>query len=119
MMENHKDISVSSLRKYIIRYGAKAMEAFESDLFYDCQAVGKMEDGDSVFWMVSEAHTYMYSVKEIVESDLSTATIAGDRFNFRIDCIKDKYGETMYSMTRVWDSEIDYAVIEYRNKSKG
>lgn len=113
-MENHKELSLSDLRRYIIRYGAKAMDAFESDLFYDCEAVQNLKEGDSTFWTVSESHTYLYSAKEIADRGLNVVTIAGNRFNYRIDCYKGKYGEVKYAMTRVWEGEIDAAVVEYR-----
>ena len=118
-MENHKELSLSGLRRYIIRYGAKAMESFESDLYYDCKSVETLKEGDSVLWMVSETHTYMYTVKEIVNSNLSVGTIEGNRFNYRIDCFVDKSGERRYSMTRVWRFEIERAVDEYKKSLEG
>ena len=105
-MRNHTELSLSGLRRYIIRYGAKMMDAFESDLWYDCNGVERLEVGDSVFWMVSEQHTYLYSAKEIAENNLNIGTIAGNRANFRIECVKGKCAEKEYSMIRVYDDEI-------------
>lgn len=98
-MENHKELTLSDLWRYIIRYGAKYMEAFESDLFYDCKSVEKMDAGDSFFWMVSASHTYLYSAKMLRE--LGVDGCVGNRFNFRIDCTKGKFGDKEYAMTRV------------------
>lgn len=86
IMENHKDISLSQLRNYIIRYGAKCMENHESDLFYDCRAVETLLPGESIYWMVSELHTYLYTVDEIIQKNLDVGTLFGDRCNFKITC---------------------------------
>lgn len=118
-MENHKELSLSSLRRYIIRYGAKAMDSFESDLFYDCKGMENLSVGESIFWMVSEAHTYLYTAKSIVESNLNVDTVRGDRFNYRIDCYSNKYGEQKYSMTRVWKEQIAEAVNKYIDEVTG
>ena len=99
---------MSLLRMYIIRYGAKYMEAFESDLYYDCQTVGKMNVGDSLFWIVSGTHTYLLSAKGLI--DWGVDGTFGTRFNFRIDCMKDKYGDPVYAMTRVGKWEIEESV---------
>lgn len=115
-MENHKELSLSSLRRYIIRYGAKAMDSFESDLYYDCKSMESLSDGDSVFWMVSEAHSYLYTAKSIVENNLSIETVSGDRFNYRIDCTKNRWGDLEYAMTRVWKEQIADAVNQWRDE---
>ena len=107
-MENHKEINLSQLREYIIRYGAKCMERYESDLFYDCKAVEKMCPGQTVLWMVSEMHTHTYSVAEIVERNLDVNQLWGDRCNFMISCTKiEPYDAPMeskmyFDMERVW-----------------
>lgn len=95
------------------------MDSFESDLFYDCKGMENLSVGESVFWMVSEAHTYIYSAKNIADSNLSIDTVAGDRFNYRIDCYKNKYGEEKYAMTRVWREQIADAVTEYKKSLEG
>ena len=110
-MENHTELSLSDLRRYIIRYGAKYMEAFESDLYYDCKAVEELNPGESVFWMVSAMHTPLYSSKEIHEKNLSVPTIAGNRFNYLITCV-DRHN---YSMKRVGDFEIAMLVNKYQS----
>ena len=117
-MENHTELSLSALRRYIIRYGAKYMEAYESDLYYDCRGVENIEPGESVFWMVSAYHTYLYSAKHIHEYNLNIGTVAGNRFNYRIDCIENKFGERTYSMTRVSNFQIAQAVNEYQSTIK-
>lgn len=113
-MENHKEMSLSDLRRMIIRYGAKYMEAFESDLYYDCNGVGRLQPGESVFWFVSGTHTYLYSAQGIHESNLNVGTLNGNRFNYRIDCVKGMFGEPEYAMTRVGEMEILQAVNEYQ-----
>lgn len=117
-MENHTELSLSDLRRYIIRYGAKQMEAFESDLYYDCKAVEELKPGESVFWMVSAMHTYIYSAERIHAYKLNVPAIAGDRFNYRIDCIENKFGERTYSMTRVRNFQIAQAVNKYQSTIK-
>lgn len=115
-MNNHKELSLSDLRKMIIRYGAKYMEAFESDLYYDCNGVGRLQPGESVFWFVSGMHTYLYSAQSIHEYNLSVEALNGNRFNYRIDCVKGKFGETEYTMTQVGVMEIQMAVNEYQKQ---
>lgn len=107
-MENHSDINLSQLRNYIIRYGAKCMENHESDLFYDCRALGKLCPGDSVYWMVSELHSYLYSSDEIIEEGLNVETLWGNRCNFKITCTKiepydaPKECNMYFDMKREW-----------------
>ena len=114
-MNDHNEMSLSDLRKMIIRYGAKYMEQYESDLYYDCNSVGKMQPGESVFWMVSATHTYMYTAKEMHEHDLGVGLVRGNRFNYRIDCMKSKYGDgVQFDMTKVGEMEIQMAVNEYQ-----
>lgn len=113
-MENHKEMSLSDLRTMIIRYGAKYMEAYESDLYYDCNGVGNLQPGESVFWFVSAMHTYLYTAQEIHEHNLNLQTLDGNRFNYRIDCKKGKMGENEYSMWRVGIMEVAQAVNEYQ-----
>lgn len=117
-MENHTELSLSALRRYIICYGAKYMEAYQSDLYYDCKGVENLKPGESVFWMVSACHTYLYSAKHIHEYNLDVGTVAGNRFNYRIDCIGNKFGECEYAMTRVLDIQIAQAVNEYQSTIK-
>lgn len=97
---------MSDLRRYIIRYGAKYMESFESDLYYDCNSVGKMKDGDCVFWFVSATHTHLYSAKEIRESHLNLETLLGNRANYRIDCGTSRFNEPEFALTKVGDFEV-------------
>ena len=113
-MENHKELTLSDLRKMIIRYGAKYMEAFESDLYYDCRGVENLKPGESVFWMVSAMHTYLYSAKGMNEHNLGVGLVFGNRFNYRIDCVQDKFGDVWYNMKRVEMMDIQAAVNEYQ-----
>lgn len=110
-METHKDIDLSCLRKYIIRYGAKYMEAYESDLFYDCEKVAEMKDGDELFWMVSGMHTHLYSAKYITDFKFDVSNVVGDRFNYRIVCHQtNAYGtlETRFDMEPISASGIQF-----------
>ena len=108
-MRDHTEMSLSVLRMMIIRYGAKYMETYESDLFYDCNSVGKMKPGDSLFWMVSGTHTYLYTAKEMHEHDLSVGLVRGNRFNYRIDCVQGYFGAE-YAMTEASEVGIQEAV---------
>lgn len=100
-MENHYDITLSQLRMFIIRYGAKYMESMESDLFFDCTAVGKMHKGETLYWMVSGMHSYIYSGKELRERGMDSAkSLWGDRLNYRITCTKEQ-DEMQFNMERV------------------
>lgn len=117
-MENHKELTLSGLRRHIIRYGAKYMEAFESDLYYDCNGVGKMVLGDSLYWMVSKSHTYLYSAKEMCEQNLSVGLVCGNRFNYRIDCVRGRFGDVEYEMTEVGENDIKKAVNEYLGRAE-
>ncbi len=116
-MESHKELTLSDLRRYIIRYGAKYMEAYESDLYYDCKEVESMVPGDSLFWFVSGMHTYMYSAKEIYENGLKLSTLNGSRFNYRIDCVKGRLGDMEYAMTEVSIVTVQDAVNEYQKNA--
>lgn len=113
-MENKTELTLSDLRRYIIRYGAKAMDAYESDLFYDCRGVENLEEGETIFWMVSASHTYLYSAREITEHNLNVGMLAGNILNYRIDCVKGRFGDKEYAMTRVGMMEIQMAVNEYQ-----
>lgn len=110
-MENHSDINLQQLRQMIIRYGAKNMSTYESDLFYDCQKVGNMQPGQTVYWMVSEMHTHTYSDKEITEKKLDIDTLWGNRCNFKITCTRiEPYdapteSKTYFDMTRIWSDK--------------
>ena len=85
-MENQKEINLQQLREHIIRYGAKCMERYESDLFYDCAKVEKLNPGESLLWMVSEMHTHTYTPKEIAERNLDVNQLWGNRCNFIVTC---------------------------------
>lgn len=113
-MQNHKELSLSDLRRMIIRYGAKYMEAFESDLYYDCRGVENLQPGESVYWFVSGTHTYLYSAKGINDANLSVVVLNGNRFNYKITCDGVKFGEKEYSMTQVGVMEIQMDVNEYQ-----
>lgn len=113
-MENHKNLSLSDLRVMIIRYGAKYMEAFESDLYFDCKVVGEMQPGESVFWMVSATHTFMYTAKKMHEQLMDVGMVSGNRFNYRIDCVDGRFGDARYAMMRVYEKDIRRAVDEYK-----
>ena len=112
-MENHKELSLGEVRKMIIRYGAKYMENFEVDLYYDCNIVGSMSPGESVFWMVSATHTYTYTARRMHE--LGVNLVCGNRFNYRIDCVEDKCGDVRFDMTQVNEKDIQRAADEYKD----
>ncbi len=99
-MDNHYNINLQQLRELIIRYGAKCMCSYESDLYYDCMAVEKLNKGDSVYWMVSEMHSHLCSAEEIVKRDLNVETIWGNRCNFKITCTKIGPYDTLFDMVR-------------------
>jgi hypothetical protein len=90
------------------------MEAYESDLYYDCRGVGDLQPGESVYWFVSGLHTYLYSAKGINDANLSVKILNGNRFNYRIDCVKGKFGDLEYSMTQVGEMEIQMDVNKYQ-----
>lgn len=115
-MENYKEISLSEVREMIIRYGAKYMERYESDLYYDCNSVGKMQPGVSIFWMVSGTHTYIYTAKEMHDHNIGVNLVCGNRFNYRIDCKpRSRYGNgVQFDMTQVCDMEIQNAINDYQ-----
>ena len=114
-MNNHDKMSLSEVRKMIIRYGAKYMEQFESDLYYDCNRVGQMQPGESIFWMVSATHTHMYTAKEMHEHKLVVGLICGNRFNYRIDCTNSGCGGGVeFAMVRVGHLDIQVAVKKYQ-----
>ena len=115
-MENHNEISLSQVRELIIRYGAKYMESYESDLYYDCKSVGKMQPGDTTFWMVSGTHTHMYTAKEMHDHNIGVNLVRGNRFNYRIDCKASRYIDNgvQFDMTQVCDMEIQMAVNDYQ-----
>lgn len=114
-MEDHKEISLSQVREMIIRYGAKYMDRYESDLYYDCNSVGKMQPGDTIFWMVSGTHTNMYTAKEMHDPYIGNL-VRGNRFNYRIDCkARSRYGNgVQFDMTQVNDVEIQNAINDYQ-----
>lgn len=90
------------------------VQAFESDLYYDCRGVENLKPGESVFWMVSATHTYMYSAEEMHERNLYVSLVFGNRFNYRIDCVQDKFGDVWYNMKRVERTDIQAAINEYQ-----
>ena len=112
-MESHKDLKLSSLREMIIRYGAKYMERYESDLYYDCEAVEHIVPGQTVFWFVSATHAYLYTVQEIREKHLDLNTLYGNRFNYLIHCKENESGTRVFDMHRVFaKSQVQTAVNE-------
>ncbi len=110
-MENkYSNLDLSDLRSLIIRIGAKQMEANESDLYYDCEAVEKLKPGETTILFISDMHTYMYSPAEIRKHQLTEITIWGNRVNFVIRCEASKRNQNdkVYEMKRIFSwSEVE------------